>query len=177
MKTKEACAACLKSMLIVAMSPLVTVVCVAQPCASAAVTPPRAAEMQAKTTVAAGTEGRPQVQSRKHALRRGSGHKQSGRKAGSEKTFDMKELIARLKETQAIGFFTKLAIRSDALDLVAMVKAYRRHAAAYSLRELRARFDGLLLKVLALLNGDPKLARDIYLARECIWKSLLEVKA
>ncbi len=87
--------------------------------------------------------------------------------------FDMDVLIERLKQTDAIGVFTKLAIRSDALDMMAMVKAYRRHLAKYSLKELRARFNGLLLKVLALLNDDPKLSRDIYLARECIWKSLL----
>lgn len=94
----------------------------------------------------------------------------------AENPFNMHVLIERLKQTEAIGFFTKLAIRSDALDLVEMVKAYRKHMNKYSLQELRARFNGLLLKVLALLNDDPKLAKDISLAREDIWRSLLEVK-
>jgi len=90
--------------------------------------------------------------------------------------FGMHTLIERLKKTDALGVFTKLAIRSDALDLMDMVKVYNKHKASFSLKELRARFDGLVLKVLALLDDDPKLSRDIYLARERIWKSLLEVK-
>jgi len=90
------------------------------------------------------------------------------------RTFDMHELIERLKKTDAIGMFTKLVLRSDALDLMSMVKAYHKHIARYSLKELHARFNGLLLKVLTLLNDDPKLARDISLAREDIWKNLLQ---
>ncbi|MDQ6957587.1 MAG: hypothetical protein Q9M24_00575 [Mariprofundaceae bacterium] len=93
------------------------------------------------------------------------------------KTFGMDVLIERLKKTDAIGMFTKLALRSDALDLMKMVKAYNKRMAKYSLQELRARFSGLMLKVLALLDDDPGLSKDINLAREDIWKSLLEVKA
>jgi len=93
------------------------------------------------------------------------------------KAFDMHVLIERLKKTDAIGMFTKLALRSDALDLTDMVNAYHKHMAGYTLKELHARFNGLLLKVLALLDDDPGLARDISLAHENIWKSLLEVKA
>jgi len=93
------------------------------------------------------------------------------------KTFGMDGLIERLKKTDAIGMFTKLTLRSDALDLMKMVKAYNKRMVRYSLQELRARFNGLMLKVLALLDDDPGLSRDINLAREDIWKSLLEVKA
>jgi len=92
------------------------------------------------------------------------------------KTFDMSVLIERLKETDAIGMFTKLALRSDALDIMDMITAYNKHMDRYSLKELRARFDGLLLKVMALLDDDPGLSRDISLAREEIWKSLLTHK-
>lgn len=97
-------------------------------------------------------------------------------KKPAEKPFNMDVLIERLKKTDAIGMFSKLVLRSDALDLMDMVKAYNKHRAKYSMKELRARFNGLVLKVLALLNDDPKLARDISLARECIWRSLLEVR-
>lgn len=93
------------------------------------------------------------------------------------KSFSMNELIERLKKSDAIGFLTKLTLRSDALDLVDMVKAYKRHTAPYSLSQLHARFNGLLLKVLALLNDDPRLSKDISMARDEIWKNLLEVKA
>ncbi len=95
----------------------------------------------------------------------------------TEKHFDMDALIERIKESKAIGTFTKLALRSDALDMVDLIKAYRRQANRISLDEVRARFDGLLLKVLALLDDDPVLSRDISMSREGIWNSLLEVKA
>ncbi len=94
----------------------------------------------------------------------------------SVKTFDMDVLIERLKKTDAIGIFTKLALRSNALDLMGMMKAYHEHVAKYSLKNLRARFDGLILTVLALLNHDPKLSRDISMGRDQIWKSLLALR-
>jgi len=95
----------------------------------------------------------------------------------TEKYFDMDALIERIKDSNAIGMFTKLALRSDALDIVDLIKVYRRQANRMSLNEVRARFDGLLLKVLVLLDDDPVLSRDISMSREGIWKSLLEVKA
>ena len=86
---------------------------------------------------------------------------------------NMQELIDRLKRTPAMGVFTKLALRSDALDLIELVRDWRAHRRRCSVKEIRARFDGLLLKVLALLDDDPALARDISRAREDIWRSLL----
>jgi len=90
--------------------------------------------------------------------------------------FDMDVLISRLKKSDAIGMFTKLALRSDALDSMGLVKAWRRHVSKLTLEEVRSRYNGLLLKVLALLDDDPALSRDISLARESIWKSLMEVR-
>jgi len=92
-----------------------------------------------------------------------------------EPAFGVDELIKGLQQTEAIGVFTKLAIRSEALDLVEMVKSYRRSAAGVTLARLRSGFDGLLLKILALLDRDPELSRAIYQAREQLWTSLLEV--
>ncbi|MDX8392816.1 MAG: hypothetical protein R8K53_09695 [Mariprofundaceae bacterium] len=91
-------------------------------------------------------------------------------------TFDMDVLIKRVKKTDAIGVFSKLALRSDALDLIGLVKAWQRHVKHLTLDEVRSQYDGLLLKILALLNDDPVLSHDINLAREKIWQSLLEVK-
>ncbi|RMH52886.1 MAG: hypothetical protein D6682_00915 [Zetaproteobacteria bacterium] len=87
---------------------------------------------------------------------------------------DLDRLVARLKATPAIGFFTKLALRSDVLDLRRRIE----HARAAGERgriahTLRREFDGLVLKILALLDEDPALARDIYRAREAIWHSLV----
>ncbi len=56
------------------------------------------------------------------------------------------------------------------------MKKYRKLAVLQAKHaEVRSRFDGLVMKILALLEGDPQLARDIYAAREQIWSSLLEV--
>lgn len=90
--------------------------------------------------------------------------------------FDLDMLTERLKQTSAIGVFTKLAINSDATDLIDAVKKYRKLAVLQAkLAEVRSRFDGLVMKLLALLEDDPQLARNIYVAREQIWSSLLEV--
>lgn len=91
---------------------------------------------------------------------------------------DMETLTSRLKETKAIGFFTKLAIRNDVSDLMDDVKRYRKKSMlATKMKEIRESFEGLLMKIVALLDDDPELSRDLYVGRESIWKSLLEVKA
>jgi hypothetical protein len=90
---------------------------------------------------------------------------------------DLETLTERLKQTDAIGLFTKLAIRNDVMDLADTIKKYRKKSLLTAkLDLLRSRFEGLFLKIVALLEKDPGLSRDIYLARETIWKSLLEVK-
>lgn len=101
---------------------------------------------------------------------------QAAAKGSEQQPFDMDELIARLKKTKAIGFLTKLTLRSDAMELIEMVRRYRKEDSPAQLKRLRARFEGLLLKVLALLDDDPGLRHDIVAQRERIWQSLLEVK-
>ena len=95
-----------------------------------------------------------------------------------KQAFDMDVLIERLKKTEVIGFFSKLALRSDATDLVDSVKQFKANGAQpkSKLMELRASFNGLVLKVLALLNDDPELAQSIRTAQNEIWNNLLEVE-
>jgi len=103
---------------------------------------------------------------------------QEGKRSANVASVDFHVLKERLKNTDAIGFFTKLAIRNDILDLMDKIKTYRKHAMLNEKRaEIRRSFDGLLLKIIALLKDDPKLSRDLYVGRESIWESLLEVKA
>ncbi|MDQ6969878.1 MAG: hypothetical protein Q9M16_05165 [Mariprofundus sp.] len=91
---------------------------------------------------------------------------------------DINILKKRLRKTSAIGFFTKLAIRNDLIDLMDEIKKYRKKSVpGDKLDEIRASFDGLLLKLIALLDEDPDLSRDLYVGRELIWKSLFEEKA
>jgi hypothetical protein len=82
-------------------------------------------------------------------------------------------LERRLRETKAIGVFTKLSLKNQVDDLL---KAFRTLYQGPNKRpppELRQRYDGLLLKVLSLLqDSDPPLAADIASSREAIWNIL-----
>jgi len=87
---------------------------------------------------------------------------------------DFKSLASRLRETRAIGVFTKLALKNEVDDLVDKFRAYHKRQGTATLAELRRDYDMLLLKVLSLLqDSDPPLARDIVKSRAAIW-SILE---
>ena len=91
---------------------------------------------------------------------------------------NLDELVDRLKNTEAIGLFTKLAIRSDVLDFKTSIDDYRKKGELeHNIAHLRDHFDGLVLKILALLERDPALSKDIHQARESIWRSFLEAKS
>jgi len=92
-------------------------------------------------------------------------------------SISMDELVGRLKASKAIGFFTKLAIRSDVLDFQAeVVKMRKKKLLEVQMPNVKASFNGLLLKIMALLENDPDLSKKIYLARHSILQSLLEVQ-
>lgn len=91
---------------------------------------------------------------------------------------DLETLKHRLEQTPVIGVFTKLAIRGDILDLKHDIEqARQRHQFQARIKEFRERFDGLLMKIVTLVQQDEPLSRDLYTAREALWHSLLEVGA
>jgi hypothetical protein len=88
---------------------------------------------------------------------------------------DLKSLETRLKETQAIGVFTKLALKNQVDDLLNQFRAFYQGRLKTTLAELRRPYDLLLLKVLALLQDtDPPLAGAIVKSREAIWNILAD---
>ncbi len=88
---------------------------------------------------------------------------------------DLKMLEIRLKETKAIGVFTKLTLKNQVDDLLDQFRAYYQGRVKTTLTELRQPYDRLLLKVLTLLQeGDPELARAIVASREAIWSILAD---
>jgi hypothetical protein len=88
---------------------------------------------------------------------------------------DLTALETRLKETKAIGVFTKLTLKNQVDDLLNQFRAYYQGQAKITLTELRQPYDRLLLKVLTLLqDGDPELARAIVASREAIWSILAD---
>ena len=88
---------------------------------------------------------------------------------------DLTTLEKRLKETKAIGVFTKLALKNQVDDLLEKFRAHYQGRVKTSLAELRQPYDMLLLKVLSLLqDGDPPLARMVVASREAIWGILAD---
>jgi hypothetical protein len=88
---------------------------------------------------------------------------------------DLASLEKRLKETSAIGVFTKLTLKNQVDDLLNRFRAYYEGRAKITLAELRQPYDLLILKVLALLqDGDAPLARAIADSREAIWGILAD---
>jgi hypothetical protein len=90
-------------------------------------------------------------------------------------TLDLASLEQRLRDTRAIGVFTKLSLKNQVDDLLAQFKAYHGGQSRTTLTELRQRYELLLLKVIGLLqDGDPPLAAAISSSREAIWGLLTD---
>ena len=86
---------------------------------------------------------------------------------------DLAALEQRLRDTRAIGLFTKLSLKNQVDDLLGAFRAHHRGQDNAPLAALRQRYDLLMLKVLTLLqDGDPPLATAIGQSREAIWRVL-----
>ena len=87
----------------------------------------------------------------------------------------MKGLEERLKDTKAIGFLTKVALKNQVGDLVKQFRDHYQGRSQTTLADLRPNYDRLLMKVLALLqDSDPSLAHEIVASREQIWGVLAD---
>ena len=88
---------------------------------------------------------------------------------------DLASLEQRLRDTKAIGVFTKLSLKNQVDDLLAQFRAFHQGHAGTALTELRERYNLLLLKVMSLLQGsDPVLAQAVAGSREAIWGLLAD---
>jgi hypothetical protein len=96
------------------------------------------------------------------------------REAGGVATLDLASLEQRLRDTKAIGVFTKLSLKNQVEDLLTQFRAFHQGGAG-ALTELREKYNLLLLKVLSLLQGsDPLLAQSVAASREAIWGLLAD---
>jgi hypothetical protein len=85
-------------------------------------------------------------------------------------TLDLTALEQRLRDTHAIGVFTKLSLKNQVDDLLSQFKAYHGGQSKFTLADLRQRYELLLLKVVSLLqDGDAPLASAVSSSREAIW--------
>jgi hypothetical protein len=95
--------------------------------------------------------------------------------ASAAPALDLSALEQRLRDTKAIGVFTKLSLKNQVDDLLAQFKAFHNKQAKLTQSELRQRYDLLLLKVLSLLqDNDPSLASAISASREALWGILID---
>jgi hypothetical protein len=86
---------------------------------------------------------------------------------------DFKAMEQRLRDTSAIGVFTKLSIKNQVDDLLKAFRGYHSGHIPPSLDELHQRYDGLLLKVVTLVqDDDATLATSISASRGAIWERL-----
>jgi hypothetical protein len=101
---------------------------------------------------------------------RGPGVVQPEAAATKPTALDLASLEKRLKETSAIGVFTKLTLKNQVDDLLNQFRAFYQDRRNTTLADLRQPYDLLILKVLALLqDADPSLASEIRESREAIW--------
>jgi hypothetical protein len=97
--------------------------------------------------------------------------------APASPTLDLGSLEQRLKDTRAIGVFTKLSLKNQVDDLLSELRAFHSGSAKTPQAELRQKYDTLIIKVLTLLqNGDPQLATAVASSREALWGVLMDPK-
>lgn len=88
---------------------------------------------------------------------------------------DLTALKQRLRDTNAIGVFTKLALKNQVDDLLDEFRGFYGGQLKITLPQLRQSYEMLVQKVLALLqDSDPPLAKDITASREAIWGLLAD---
>jgi hypothetical protein len=102
-----------------------------------------------------------------------SDKEQPGAAGNGPPTLGLTEIEQRLRDTHAIGVFTKLSLKNQIDDLLGQLRAYHLKQTSVSLPQLRQRYDVLLQRVIGLLqSGDAPLAKDISSSREAIWSLL-----
>lgn len=92
----------------------------------------------------------------------------------AESAISLEELGAQIKQTPALGTFTKLSLKNDLDDLVDGLRGYHARKEG-DLDDLHQRYEALVLKLMTLLEEDePELALALGRSRERIWKRLLD---
>jgi hypothetical protein len=90
---------------------------------------------------------------------------------------DVNTLKESLKDTKAIGFFTKITLKNQMDDLLDRFRDYHQGKAKIATADLRRAYDLLVMKVLSLVqDADRTLASAILSSREAIWALLVDPK-
>jgi hypothetical protein len=93
--------------------------------------------------------------------------------ARADAALDLTSLEQRLRDTGAIGVFTKLSLKNQVDDLLAQFKSFHHGQTPPTLTQLRQKFELLLIKVVTVLqDGDATLAAAVSTSREALWSVL-----
>ena len=88
---------------------------------------------------------------------------------------DLASLEQRLRDTSAIGVFTKLSLKNQVDDLLERFRSFHEGRGGTTLAKLRESYDLLVLKVVSLLQDkDAPLSRDLFSSRETLWNLLAD---
>ena len=88
---------------------------------------------------------------------------------------DLTALEKRLRDTSAIGVFTKLSLKNQVDDLLGRFRTFHEGHGGTTLAKLRESYDLLVLKVVSLLQDkDAPLARDVFSSKEALWNLLAD---
>ena len=80
-----------------------------------------------------------------------------------------------MRDTHAIGVFTKLSLKNQVDDLLGEFRTLYQGPTKHPTSQMRQHYDLLLLKVLSVLqDSDPPLAAAISSSREAIWGILAD---
>ena len=97
--------------------------------------------------------------------------------APASQPLDLDGLEQRLRDTHAIGVFTKLSLKNQVNDLLGQFREFHEGQIKVPLADLRQRYEQLLLQVITLLqDSDAQLANTIASSREAIWHILSDPK-
>lgn len=140
----------------------------ATPPASGATPPVPPSRPAPKPSSSAATQSKPATQTPAAAAK-------PAQEASKAPTLDLGSLEQRLKDTKAIGVFTKLSLKNQVDDLLGELRAFHKGAGKTPAAALRQKYDTLIIKVLTLLqDGDPQLASTIASSREALWGILMD---
>jgi hypothetical protein len=88
---------------------------------------------------------------------------------------DLKSLEQRLRDTRALGVFTKLSLKNQVDALLDEFRDFHRGKIPPPLSELQREYNVLLARVLTLLkDDDASLAAAISSSRDAIWGILTD---
>ncbi len=143
--------------------------------ATAAAPPAASAPATATPSKKAGAQKAPVAGAAKPAPTAPATPAPAAAKADAAPHLDLKGLEQRLKDTKAVGIFTKLALKNKVDDLLDKFRAYHNGQQPPTLTDLRPNYELLIMKVLSLLQkDDPALADDVARSREAIWGVLAD---